>query len=173
MSGAETIAILGIISSVIAIVDGTKQVYDAASNTNGLPEAFCEVAARSPLVRDILDSAKRHISKGDTHEESCKAAKNVVENCQSKAQSMEEIFKKVIPVDDASRSERYFLAVKSLGKGNRVETLMNGMLEDLQLLAINHGMVSETDTREKGLAKAIKEVAGPEDQALACLQALF
>lgn len=173
MSGAEAIAILGIISSVISIVDGTKQVYDAASNTNGLPEAFREVAARLPIVCGILDSAKRLIIAGDTNEESCKAAMNVVESCQSKAQNLEEIFKKVIPADDASRSERYTLAVKSLGKGNRVETLMKGMLEDLQLLAINHGMVTKTDMREQELAKGIKEVAGPKDQALACLQALF
>lgn len=36
---------------------------------------------------------------------------------------------------------------------------MKGMLEDLQLLAINHGMIPETDTREKELARAIEEVA--------------
>lgn len=44
MSGAEVIAVLGVISSVIAIVDGTKKVYDAASDAHGLPEAFREVA---------------------------------------------------------------------------------------------------------------------------------
>ena len=158
MSGAEAVAILGIISSVISIVDGTKQGYDAASNTNGLPEAFREVAARLPIVRDILDLAKQHISEGDINEKSCKAAKNVVENCQSKAQNLEGIFKKVIPADDASRSEKYFLAVKSLGKGNRVETLMKGMLEDLQLLAIEHDMITGSGTRGK-VARAIEEVA--------------
>ena len=159
MSGAEAVAILGIISSVISIVDGTKQVYDAASNTNGLPEAFREVATRLPMVRDILDSVKQHINGGDTKKESYKAAKNVVEDCQSKAQNLEKLFQKVIPSDSASRAKKYLLAVRTLGKGNRVETLMKGMLEDLQLLAIDHGMVTETETREKELAKAIEEVA--------------
>ena len=173
MSGAEAVAILGIISSVISIIDGTKQVYDAASNPNGLPEAFREVAARLPMVRGILASAQQRIGEVDADEDSYEAAKNIVRNCQSKAQNLEEIFKKVIPADDASRSERYFVAVKSLGKGNRVETLMKGMLEDLQLLAINHGMVTKTDMREKELAKSVKEVAGPKDEAQACLQALF
>ena len=159
MSGAEAIAILGIISSVISIVDGTKQVYDAASNTNGLPEAFREVAARLPIVREILDSAERHIKEGGTNEDSCKAAKNVVEDCQSRAQKLEKLFQDVIPVDGASRAERYISAVKAVGKGNRVETLMKGMLEDLKLLAIKHGMVTETDRREKELIKAIEELA--------------
>ena len=35
---------------------------------------------------------------------------------------------------------------------------MKGMLEDLQLLAIEHGMVTETGTREK-VARAIEDVA--------------
>ena len=159
MSGAEALAILGIISSVISIVDGTKQVYDAASNTNGLPEAFREVAARLPIARDILDSAKRHIKGGGTNEDSYKAAKDVVEDCQARAQKLEKIFQDVIPADGASRAGRYISAVKTVGKGNRVETLMKGILEDLQLLAIKHGMVTERDTREKELARAIKEVA--------------
>ena len=46
-----------------------------------------------------------------------------------------------------------------LGKGNRVETLMKGMLEDVQLLAINHGMTTVTDTRRKDVAEAVAEVA--------------
>ena len=159
MSGAEAITVLGIISSVIQIVDGIKQVYDAASDTNGLPEAFREVAARLPIVHEILKSAKRHIHEGGTNEGSCKAAKNVVEDCQSKAQKLEKLFQNVIPVDGASRVERYISAVKALGKGNRVETLMKEMLEDLTLLAIKHGMVTETDRREKELVKAIEELA--------------
>ena len=159
MSGAEAVAVLGIISSVISIVDGTKQVYDAASNTNGLPEAFREVATRLPVVREILDSAKRHVKEGGTNDNTYRAAKNVVEDCQSKAQNLEKLFQKVIPADSASRAKKYLLAVRTLGKGNRVETLMKGMLEDLQLLAIEHDMVTETEAREKELARAIEEVA--------------
>lgn len=41
---------LGLISSVIAIVDATKKVFDAASDAAGLPEAFREVSGRLPLV---------------------------------------------------------------------------------------------------------------------------
>lgn len=64
MSGVEAITILGLISSIIAIVDGIKRVHDTASNTRGLPEAFREVAARLPIVQDISSSAKRHVEDG-------------------------------------------------------------------------------------------------------------
>ena len=63
MSGAETIAVLGFISSIISIVDGNKQAYDAAKNAQGLPEAFREVAGRLPTVRNILGSAKQLLIK--------------------------------------------------------------------------------------------------------------
>ena len=159
MSGAEAIVILGILSSVIQIVDGTKKVYDAASNTNGLPEAFREVATRLPIVRDILDSAKKHIEDRGTNEGSYEAVKNVVEDCQARAQKLEKIFQEVIPADGRSRAGRYISAVKTVGKGNQVETLMEGILKDLKLLAIKHGMVTKTDTQEKELVKAIEELA--------------
>lgn len=46
MSGAEASFALHAISSIIAIVDATKKVYDTATNTEGLPEAFREVDCR-------------------------------------------------------------------------------------------------------------------------------
>jgi hypothetical protein len=159
MSGAEAVAVLGVISSIIAIVDGTKQVYDAAKNAQGLPEAFREVAARLPIVQNILASAERHIEKGNTDEDSRKGVKDTVEGCGKKAEKLEELFKKVIPADSASRAERYLSAARTLGKGSRVENLMKGMLEDVQLLAINYGMSTVTDTQRKEVAEAIKEVA--------------
>ncbi len=159
MSGAEAIAIIGLISSVITIVDGTKQVYDAASDTNGLPEAFREVAARLPIVRDILVSVKQYVDGGHTNKDSYEAAEKVVEKCEAKAQKLEKLFQNVIPADSASRAKKYLLAVKTVGKGNRVETLMKGMLEDLQLLAIEHGMVTKKNRRMKELVKALEELA--------------
>jgi hypothetical protein len=159
MSGAEAIVALGVISSIITIVDGTKQVYDAAANAQGLPEGFREVADRLPIVRNILDSSKRYIEEGDVDEDSCKGVKHVVDACGKKAKSLDKLFHKVIPADGATRVERYFSAVRTLGKGNQVEILMKGMLEDVQLLASNYSMKTITKTQVEQVAKAIAEVS--------------
>jgi len=106
MSGAEAILVLGVISSVIAIVDGTKKVYDAATNAEGLPKAFREVAGRLPIVRNILDSAKQYIDKGHIDEDSCKGVKYIVDACGKKAEKLDELFHKVIPAEGNSRAER-------------------------------------------------------------------
>jgi hypothetical protein len=159
MSGAETIAVLGVISSIISIVDGTKKVYDAATNAHGLPEAFREVAGRLPIVRNILGLAEQHIEKGDVDEDSCKGVKHVVEACEKKAKKLDELFHNAIPADGASDLKRYYKAVKACGKGNEVENLMKGMLEDVQLLACEHGMKTATKAQQQQLAQAITEVS--------------
>jgi hypothetical protein len=159
MSGVEAIAVLGVISSIISIVDGTKQVYDAATNAQGLPEAFREVAGRLPIVRNILGSAKQHIDKGDVDEDSCKGVKHVVEACEKKAKKLDELFHKAIPTDGASDLKRYYKAVKACGKGNEVENLMKGMLEDVQLLACEYGMKTATKAQQEQIAQAITEVS--------------
>jgi hypothetical protein len=162
MSGAEAIAVLGVISSVIAIVDGTKQVYDAASNATGLPEAFREVAGRLPLVKEFLGSVEQHIRDDHVDEPSCKAMRPLIDKCTVRAKTLDTIFQKVLPPDDASRWDRYISAAKTLGKGGRVETLMKGLLDDVLLLASKHGMMTATADQVEHLAKAIQDMSSIE-----------
>jgi hypothetical protein len=159
MSGAEAILVLGVISSIIAIIDGTKKFYDATTNKQGLPEAFREVADRLPIVRNILSSAKEHIDQGEVGEDSCSGVKHVVQSCEKKASKLDELFHKLIPAAGTSDLKRYYKAVKGLGKGNEVESLMKGMLEDVQLLACEHGMKTATKIEQKQIATAITEVS--------------
>ena len=60
MSGAEFIAVTSVISSIIAIVDGIKQVVDAASEVEGLPKAFRQASNKLPLVSNILEAAQHN-----------------------------------------------------------------------------------------------------------------
>jgi hypothetical protein len=159
MSGAEAILVLGVISSIIAIVDGTKKFYDATTNKQGLPEAFREVADRLPIVRNILSSAKEYIDQGKVGEDSCNGVKHVVQGCEKKASKLDDLFHNLIPANGASDLKRYYKAVKALGKGNEVEGLMKGMLEDVQLLACEHGMKTATKVEQEQIAKAITEVS--------------
>lgn len=153
MSGAEATAVLGVIASVISLIDATKKIYDAATDIKGLPEAFREVTGRLPIVRDILELAKGHITGLDR--DSCKAVKDVIDACEQKSLKLEKLFENTIPGESSSRLERYYKAVRSLGKGNAVENLMKGILLDTQLLARNHGMQVITKVQEDEVAQAI------------------
>jgi hypothetical protein len=144
---------------VISIVNGTKQIYEAATTAEGLPQAFREGAVRLLIVTYILNASKQYIKEGDVNGDSCKGVKHVVEACQEKAKKLDDLFHKGIPGDGASRRERYFSAVRTLGKGNEVEKLMKGMLEDLQLLACERDMKIATKIQLEQIAKAIAEVS--------------
>jgi hypothetical protein len=167
MSGAEFIAVAGVISSIIAIVGGIKQVVDAASEVEGLPKAFRQASNKLPLVSDILEATKHNFGEDDVSGVERSVAL-VVDSCKDKWETLKDLFDKVISEEKASRMERYHKTVKTLGKGGKVESLMKGMLEDIQLLATikmmtmtNVEMVINTLTaaQEEKLAKAITDVA--------------
>ncbi|KAL1964900.1 hypothetical protein VTN77DRAFT_6253 [Rasamsonia byssochlamydoides] len=156
MSGAE---IIGLISSVVAILDAVKTVYESLKDTRGLPQAFREVDQRLPLVQDILRTAERQINDGNPDEESCNAMKRAVELCRDKAERLETLFQKVALKSDASILERYRSAVRMLRKGNRVEVLMRGILEDVQLLAGDRAIKGATEAQVAKLGEAINDLS--------------
>jgi hypothetical protein len=167
MSGAEFIAVAGVISSIIAIIGGIKQAVDAASEVEGLPKAFRQASNKLPLVSDILE-ATRHSFEADSVSGVEKSVTLVVNDCKDKWQTLNDLFDKVIPDEKASRVERYYTAVKTVGKGGKVENLMKGMLEDIQLLATIKTMTTTnvkkviktvTAVQEVKVAEAITDVA--------------
>jgi hypothetical protein len=85
--------------------------------------------------------------------------KSVLDGCNGKATRLEKLFAKVIPQADASRSERYVPTVRTLEKGSRVESLMKGILEDVQLFADNRVMKLATEAQLRELETATEEVS--------------
>jgi len=152
----EAGTVIGLISAVITILETTKKVYDAAKDAKGQPEAFRQVAARLPLVNEILQSAKE---RTQTLEESAREAlKPILKSCKLKAENLEKIFQEVVRKDDDKWYDRYKKAISILGKGDTVEYLMEGILKDIQVFACERLMGTATDTQIKELEDAIKEM---------------
>jgi hypothetical protein len=161
MSGVEAAGlVIGLISGTIAIVDATKKIYDAAKDQQGLPAAFREVAQRLPLVQNILNNAKARADDGQVDDEASRGATSILEACKGRAQKLEEIFRKVVPQEGGSRLDRYYRAARTLGKDSKVEMLMKGILDDLNLLSVQFGM--ETEVHIQKLEEAIKTVSALE-----------
>jgi hypothetical protein len=156
MSGAEAAFVVGLISSVISIIEATKTVYDAAKDAKGQPEAFRQVAARLPLVTAILHKAKERTQTLD--EMAQEALEPTLESCKTKAEKLEKMFRKVIRTDDDKWYDRYKKAVGTLGKQGRVEGLMEGILKDIQVLACERLMGTATDSQVKEIEAAIKQM---------------
>lgn len=130
MSGAE---VLGVISGVLAIIDGVTKVSSAIKDSHGLPAAFREVHKRLPLVHYILNELKEN-ERSELHTKSWQAMMPALESCQEKAERLELIFNQILPQPEDLRKDRYLRALRTLGKGSSVEVLMEGILADCQLL---------------------------------------
>jgi hypothetical protein len=154
MSGAEAGFVVGLIASVISIIEATKTVYDAAKDAKGQPEAFRQVAARLPLVIDILRSAKARA----LDETAAEAIEHSLKSCKAKAEKLQEIFQKVIRKDDDKWYDRYKKAVGTVGKGAKVESLLGEILKDIQVIACKKLEGTATSAQVKELEQAIKQM---------------
>lgn len=165
MSGAEAIAVLGVISSALTIIEASKNVYESAKSASGLHEAFRKVAENIPLVSDTLRQAKRvfeapsDTSTANAVEQAAKDAGPVITTCEENVRQLRDIFERVVPGDDAGRRERYIKALQSAmpGKKKRVEELMKEILEKLQLLQTNQYF--KDTARSQKLEQALEELA--------------
>jgi hypothetical protein len=171
MSGAEVITVLGLISSVIAIIETSRDLYDAASSAQGLHEAFRAVSQNIPLVLNILRDCKKaqeQISRDYSLttdadrkrdiEESSKAIEPLILACEDNAKRLQEIFQKVVPDEDASWAERYKKAAHAVmpGKKRKVEDLMKEILEKLQLLHTSRFFKSENEQKNEKKSKELE-----------------
>jgi F0F1-type ATP synthase delta subunit len=157
MSGAEASFVIGLISGVISIIEATKTVYDAAKDAHGQPEAFRQVAARLPLVVNILNNVKKRAQTLDEADQD--ALEPTLESCKTKAEALEKIFRKVARKDDDKWYDRYKKAVVStLGKQGRVEGLMEGILKDINVLACEKLMGTASDAEVEEIKEAMKQM---------------
>lgn len=156
MSGIEAAGLtLGIISAIISIIDASHQVYEAVKDEAGLPTNFKKSASKLPLISKLLQDAERYVKSAD--EATKTAFAPTLEDCKTQAIQLRELFNKVMPEEGGSRWDRYVKAARTIGKGGRVENLVGGILDDLQLLATRYPEVMSPLTKEQ-LTKAVEEV---------------
>lgn len=116
MSGAELIAVIGVISSVLAIVDASKEIYSAAKEQSELPQVFKDVGSKLPLITKLLKKAEGYSDQLDP--ESNEKINKLMSPSKEHAENIRVLFKKVAPVEGASRRQRYKMAIKSDMKGD-------------------------------------------------------
>ena len=163
MSGAEAALVVSLIAAIIAIVDKSQQLLEAAKDAHGLPEVFRHTAESLPIVNGILhkvkelqDQAVKHLAQShdpsaqQAIEQTSKNVNPILTICEENAQALHDIFKKVLPGDDASRLQRYRKAVRTVlpGRKRKVEELMKEIMQKLQLLHEHHYFESAVDAAQ-------------------------
>lgn len=163
MSGiGEVSAVLGLISSIIAIFEAAQEVYQAANDTGGLPRKFRAAAEQIPLVYHALSLAERNINTRSVGEGALQSAKPVLERCKECAASVKDIFDKTIPAKDASRAERLTKAVGIKVKSNKVKEHMEEVVKNMELLAQNQ-VFQDAETL-KDIKEAMEQLSNISDE---------
>ncbi|KAL7949508.1 hypothetical protein V8C42DRAFT_341465 [Trichoderma barbatum] len=160
MSGAE---LIGIISGVIAIVDASRKIYEAVEDASGLPQSFRDVDARLPAVQETLETTRETLKEEEGGEQlgisriqSRDAMAKILKSCYDKAVALNKTLQAAMPTQGASKAKRYIKAIKIFSTANEVDTLMKGILADIQVLAANHSVKSATKTQIKDLFDIIR-----------------
>ncbi|KAL7955691.1 hypothetical protein V8C34DRAFT_290759 [Trichoderma compactum] len=160
MSGAE---IIGLISSIIAIVDASLKIYEAVGDSSGLPSQFRDAAARLPVIQNTLENVRTFLTEEEEDGEglwtskSHEALSTVLQSCFAKTTSLNRTLQAVMPKEGTSSMRRYIKALKTLPNADKVECLMNGILRDVQVLAANHTVKSATRLQVRSLSDMMKK----------------
>lgn len=149
--------ILGIISSIISIIDATRQIYDAVEDQEGLPKNFKQTATKLPFISKLLKDAETYINNAEG-KDTKDAFKPILKDCQAQTTELQELFQKVMPNEGDTRLNRYIKAARTIGKGGRVESLIGGILVNLQLLTTKFPAVTTPEEKAR-LDQAIEEVS--------------
>ncbi|KAI0894671.1 SesA protein [Annulohypoxylon nitens] len=159
MSGIE---IVGLISSIITLIDTAAQFYKAIKNVERLPPAFQEVARRLPLIRSTLGVAQERI-KQDDDRTTCEALKPTVESIKERAECLTNILQDVALQPKGSKFQHYRVVMRRFGKGSQVEELMKCMLEDVHLLTGNQAIRAATESQITQLLTPVSETSEPSE----------
>ncbi|MCJ1228881.1 hypothetical protein MMC12_005545 [Toensbergia leucococca] len=153
---AEAGLVIGLISGVIHIIEATKTVYDAAKDAHGQPEVFRKIASQLDLVLRILRKARTDAERLDETER--KEVERTIKACREKAEKLQTIFNKVVRKDGDRWFDRYKAALATLGKGSKVQGLIEEIMKDIWVVTSNRMMETATENQVKELEDAIKDI---------------
>ncbi|KAK3947433.1 hypothetical protein QBC32DRAFT_85526 [Pseudoneurospora amorphoporcata] len=157
MSGVD---IISLVSSVISIIDAAVKIANACNDVYGLPEAMREARVRLPLVAKTLNQVRSGLKLSeDDVKGSCTAMTGVLMSCEQRAAALEKIFRTLIPSDASRPSARKRFTTAAMmtfhmGKSRKVEPLMKGILEDIQLMADSRALESFDQDIQKQIRAA-------------------
>jgi tetratricopeptide (TPR) repeat protein len=140
----ESVAeVVGFISATSTIMEACQRLYDTCRDAGYLPEAIRVAARKIPLILDVLGTFQQQMHKGDPSkgtgraelEQYLQLAKKIMQGCKEKAEALHETFEKGLPRGSDSLGQRNRkLFMTTLVRKRKVEDLMRGILEDLQIL---------------------------------------
>lgn len=157
---------LSIIVSSIALVQAISATYETIHDIKGLPKAFDRVSESLLLVELTLVKARRCLTS-PSDESLENAIEPITRRCGEKISVLHGIFNEVATYKNEARhgrtwavaAQNYRVVLLKLGKGNKVEVLMQEILADLTNLGQYQVFGVATESQVLQLQNDIKELS--------------
>ena len=131
----DPVTTIGLASAIVTFVAvGTKiaQRIRELSDAGGIPEVFCDIRTRLPLIISIV--ARTQHETEELHPEVEKALNEVVRQCFEQVNQLDEILTKVTISKSDSRLKKTVKAGISLVEEGRVLKIATALKDNVQLL---------------------------------------
>ena len=137
---AEAAAVIGLIASIATLVELTAKVvsrlYEFTSKSSEVPESFCSLSTRLPLLTTTLQHIQFQAKDGRFPDNVTKALRAVVDNTSKQVSDIQITLSKVLPADGASKLERALKALKSLAKEDKIQRALEKIYRNNDILVL-------------------------------------
>ena len=170
MSGIEAIAVISIISNLVALAgfshDVISQIKEYGENVHEVPKAFRDIQAVLPLISSTLLRTQSQVESGIFDKGACKVLRPVLEGCEKKLEQLKTIFNDAIPREGDSKIRRGLMVIKSMRKDKEVKEIAQTLDRFVAYLTHYHASEAATTKEVDSLRLAMSSVAleHPEKQ---------
>ena len=127
MSGAEAVAVIGIIANIISLAkfsrDVVSQIKELSESVHGVPRAFRDIETVLPLLTTTLAQTRDQIDSGIHDDHSCMALRPVLEGCERKLKQLRLLFDSFLAQERTSKFKRGLVAITRVRKYDEVKDI--------------------------------------------------
>lgn len=161
---------LSTIASVIANIGAISTTYETIGTIAGLPKAFDQVEKHLPLMQRMLEDIRSRLSSTTINNGQRESILAILGDCDDRVKELKRIFyaleKRFKENHQRARSWArvrgwYREALYGI-KGHLVETLMKGILEDVEKLSLHEIFRLATQEDAKHIREALEELSKVE-----------
>jgi len=155
----STSEIRSLVNGICSSLKTAKEDFSDIKDDKNLPPAFAVVAKHLDLVQATLEITKNYFKEKKPDNENGLKIQSTLVDGKKMASNLETLFHSVASNDGTPLLERYPRAALKIGRGTRVELVMEGLLKDVKKVVENPAMKAATGVQTEALNKAIKEVS--------------
>ena len=149
MSGAEFIAVLGITSSVVQIVDACAKILDRIQAFRQ-SLAFQDLVVQIPLLINVIEGLDTPKYRELLDEPTKQALARVLEGCLRQLRRLEKLIQFMTPLEAASKFEKTWKGIRSFGKDTKLREILGALTEYKSTITLHLSSVHVQNAQKPG-----------------------